>query len=48
MVGCPSCRFAVTVEAVVGQGSLSGRDGRRSAWTLAERFQVMMLSGRSA
>jgi len=27
MVGCPSCRIAVTVEAFVGQGSLTARDG---------------------
>ncbi|WP_434612807.1 hypothetical protein [Arthrobacter sp. A5] len=27
VVGCPSCRFAVTVKAFMGQGSLAGRDG---------------------
>ncbi|MCW2798495.1 MAG: hypothetical protein JWM79_3992, partial [Nocardioides sp.] len=49
MVGCPPCRVAVTVEAFVGQGSVwpLATDVRR-AWTLGERFQVMMLSGRSA
>ena len=35
------------VEALVGYGIASPRPRRRS-WTLGERFQVMMLSGRSA
>jgi hypothetical protein len=38
MVSCPSRRFPVTVEAVVGQGSLSARDGRQERLDLAGAF----------
>jgi hypothetical protein len=38
MVGCPSCRFAVTVEALVAQGSLSARDGGQERLDLGGAF----------
>ena len=38
MVSCPSRRFPVTVEAVVGQRSLSARDGRQEPLDLARAF----------
>ena len=38
MVGCPSRRFTVTVEAVMGQGSLSARDGGQERLDLRGAF----------
>lgn len=38
MAGCPSCRFAVTVEAFVGQGSLTARDGGQERLDLGGAF----------
>jgi hypothetical protein len=38
MVGCPSRRIAVAVEAFVAQGSLSARDGRQERLDLGGSF----------
>lgn len=38
MVGCPSCRFTVTVEALLGQRSLPGRDGCQECLDLGGAF----------
>jgi hypothetical protein len=38
MLGCPSCRVAVTVEAFVGQGSLAARDGCQEGPDLGGAF----------
>ena len=48
MVGCSSGRLAVLVESFVGQRCLPAGERCQEGLDLEERFQVMMLSGRSA